>query len=183
MTKYRKDALSIPNILTYIRVVLIPLFVYLYLWRRAYVAAAVVVAVSGVTDMLDGFIARTYDMITELGKILDPVADKMTQAALILCLLSRYPLMWILIGIFVVKEGVMAIAGILSIREGRPRLKGAMWFGKVSTIVQFIVMTALFAFPDMPTAMANSLIVLCAPFMLLAFFLYMREYRRINRGQ
>lgn len=182
MTNYKKDALSIPNILSYVRIVLIPAFVYLYLWRRAYVAAAVVVAISGLTDMLDGFIARTCDMITELGKILDPVADKLTQAALIVCLLSHYELMWTLVGVFVVKEGVMAIAGLLSVREGRPRLKGAMWFGKVSTIVQFIVMTALFAFPAMPLKLANALILLCAPFMLLAFFLYMREYRRINRS-
>lgn len=147
----------------------------------AYGVAAVLVAVSGLTDIADGFIARKFHMITEWGKIVDPFADKLTQGALIACLLFRYSGMWLLVGIFLVKETAMFVAGVRSVRGGRSRLSGALWFGKASTVVQFVSMTALLAFPTMPEWLANVFILLCAAFMLLAFVLYMREYVRLDR--
>lgn len=144
--------------------------------------AAVTVAFSGFTDMADGMIARRFNMITEWGKIVDPIADKLTQAMLILCLLSRYAKMWILVVIFFVKELTMGLAGLFMLVKKEKKLSGAKWFGKVSTVVQFLSMTALFAF-DMPKAAVDVLILTTAIFMLMAFVLYMRAYIKLNREE
>ena len=86
MKKYtRKELLSIPNLMGYFRLLMIPVFVYLYLHAetdRGYYAAAAVMGISSITDMFDGLVARKFNMITEFGKFLDPFADKMTHGAL-----------------------------------------------------------------------------------------------------
>lgn len=174
MGNKRNGAFSPPNILSYIRIILIPAFVYLY-FHESYIAAASLVVLSGLTDTADGYIARKYSMITEWGKILDPIADKLTQCALILCLLSRYKSMWILVVLFAVKELTMAMAGLLALLIKKKKLSGAKWFGKASTVVQFIAMTVLFAF-SLPEKAVNIIILVCSCFMLLAFFMYIREY-------
>lgn len=179
MEKVKKEAFSIPNILSYLRILLIPAFVKRY-FEGEYASAALLVALSGLTDMADGFIARRFNMITDWGKILDPVADKLTQAALIVCLLSRYRDMWLLVAVFVVKELTMGLAGLFTLCKKKKKLSGAMWFGKVSTVVQFVAMTALFAFP-MPENAVDAIILTCAAFMTLAFVLYMRAYFLLNK--
>ncbi len=101
MTPKNKEIFSVPNIMSYFRILLIPVFVFVYLRadsQRDYAVAGVIVAVSGLTDFLDGFIARRFNMVTELGKALDPVADKLTQAAFALCLMLRIPQMGWLFG-------------------------------------------------------------------------------------
>ena len=112
----RKDVFSIPNIMGYFRILLIPIYVLLYYHAESvkeYYIAAVLVGISGITDMLDGKVARHFNMITELGKVLDPVADKLTLGAMILCLAFRYENMRWLVGLFIVKEGFMGIMGLL----------------------------------------------------------------------
>lgn len=92
--KLKRELFSEPNILTYFRIILIPVFVVFYVNSahniKCYIASVMVLIASGLTDMLDGKIARKYDQITELGKILDPVADKLSQCAILACLLMRY---------------------------------------------------------------------------------------------
>lgn len=180
MANRKNQLLSLPNILSYVRILLIPLIVYFYLFKENYTTAAIIVAVFGFTDLADGFIARKFNMITEFGKFIDPVADKLTQCTLILCLLSRYDIMWSLVIIFFVKETTMALAGLFSVCKNKKKLDGAKWFGKVSTVVQFCAMTALFAF-KMPLTVVIFLISLCSAFMLMAFFLYMKEYIELNK--
>ena len=135
----KKEIFSIPNMMGYFRILLIPVFCYLYITAESekdYMWAAFVVLISSLTDLFDGKIARRFNMITELGKALDPVADKLTHAALAVCLATRYPLMWLLIALMAVKEGYMGIMGILFFRKGK-MLDGAMWFGKVCTALLF----------------------------------------------
>ena len=86
-----KERFSIPNLMGYFRLLLIPVFCYLYLAKEAYHWAAGVVLLSSLTDLFDGMIARKFNMITNLGKALDPIADKLTHGALALCLAFRYP--------------------------------------------------------------------------------------------
>ena len=93
-----KERFSIPNLMGYFRLLLIPVFCYLYLAKEAYHWAAGVVLLSSLTDLFDGMIARKFNMITNLGKALDPIADKLTHGALALCLAFRYPQMWVLYG-------------------------------------------------------------------------------------
>ena len=79
----RDEAFSIPNMLSYFRLLLIPLFIVLYV-HEDFTEALITLAVSGLSDILDGRIARKYNMVTDLGKVLDPVADKLTQCAMML---------------------------------------------------------------------------------------------------
>lgn len=166
----RKEIFSIPNILGYFRILLIPVFMILYFrseTTKDYYCAAVVVGVSSLSDMFDGLIARKFNMITELGKFIDPFADKLTQGALIVCFLNRYDLMWLLLGIYVIKEGFMAAMGIVVLRRNGQKLDGAKWFGKVSTAMLYIVMFLLLILPGMSMTAANVLIIICAAAMLL----------------
>ena len=90
----KKEIFSIPNLMGYFRILMIPVFCYLYIGKQRYLAASAAVLLSSLTDLFDGKIARKFNMVTELGKLLDPVADKLTHGALALCLALRYPLMW-----------------------------------------------------------------------------------------
>ena len=111
--QHKKERFSIPNLMGYFRLLLIPVFCYLYLAKEAYHWAAGVVLLSSLTDLFDGMIARKFNMITNLGKALDPIADKLTHGALALCLAFRYPQMWVLFGLMVLKEGYMVVMGLL----------------------------------------------------------------------
>lgn len=174
----KKEVFSIPNILSFIRLLLIPLFAWVYLTAGSngeYIFAAVIVAVSGVTDFLDGTIARKCDMITELGKFLDPLADKLTQGTLFLCLAIRHPLMWLLFALWALKDGFMGIMGLVLLKKKHTKLDGANWYGKVCTAIVYVAVILLLFFPAQfaPQSLpANILILVCAGALLLSGILY-----------
>ena len=177
----RKELLSIPNLMGYFRILLIPLFSWMYCTADStgdYYAAAVVVGISGLTDMFDGKIARRFNMITELGKFIDPLADKLTQAALLICLAVRYPLMRAVLVLFVIKEGFMVVMGALLLPRGK-KLDGAMWFGKVCTAVLYAVLFLLLLLPGIGTAAADVLIAVCGVFLLFSFLMYVPVFQRM----
>ncbi len=184
--KTKKEIFSIPNILTYFRILLIPVFVVLYINSKEnlsfHIASIAVVALSGLTDMLDGKIARHCNMITELGKIIDPVADKLTQCAIMVCLAVRYPLLWTFIGALVIKEITMAVLGMVFLKKGR-KLKGAHWYGKVSTVVFYLVMITLLVVPPSkkPFKVSLVLILISGGFMIFSFIMYLTEYFNMAR--
>ena len=122
------QVLTIPNLLSVIRLALIPLIVWLYIGKQEYSAAVAVILISGATDIIDGFIARKFNMVSDLGKILDPVADKLTQATVILCLTVKYRWMRGLIVLFVVKEIIMAVLGYMAIQK-KDVVNSAKWYG------------------------------------------------------
>ena len=145
---FRKDqVLTIPNLLSVIRLALIPLIVWLYIGKQEYSAAVAVILISGATDIIDGFIARKFNMVSDLGKILDPVADKLTQATVILCLTVKYRWMRGLIVLFVVKEIIMAVLGYMAIQK-KDVVNSAKWYGKLNTVVLYLVMMCLILFPS-----------------------------------
>lgn len=184
MKNLKKEVLSIPNIMGYFRIILIPIFLYTYYnatSAKDYYIVAGIVCISGITDILDGYVARNFNMITELGKFIDPFADKLTQAALVFCLASRHKLMWYLVGLFILKEGFMAVMGIIMLRRGK-KLDGAKWFGKVCTAVLYVVMFILILLPSINDFIANNLIVLCGIFMLMSFILYIQVYYKMNKS-
>ena len=177
----KREIFSIPNLMGYFRILLIPLFSWMYCTADStgdYYAAAVVVGVSGLTDMFDGKIARRFHMITELGKFIDPLADKLTQAALLICLAVRYPLMRAVLVLFVIKEGCMVVMGALLLPRGK-KLDGAMWFGKVCTAVLYAVLFLLLLLPGIGTMAANVLIAVCGIFLLFSFLMYIPVFRRM----
>ncbi len=104
--------LTIPNLLSFFRIALIPVFVWSYCVKRDNTLTAILLLLSGATDIADGFIARTFHMVSDLGKVLDPIADKLTQATMLICLMTRFPLMMIPLIIMAVKELYMAISAI-----------------------------------------------------------------------
>ena len=99
-----KNCITIPNMLSVFRLILIPFFVYAYCVEQNFWKTAALLALSGISDTADGYIARRFNMVSDLGKIIDPVADKLTQAAMLLCLLTRYPLMLLPLLLLTFKE-------------------------------------------------------------------------------
>ncbi len=176
---FKKDQiLTIPNLLSALRIVMIPVIVWLYCVKKAYTPAVLVIALSGLTDILDGFIARKCNMISDFGKILDPVADKLTQAALVFCLIGRYKLMIPLIVLFAVKELGMATMGLVAVRK-KDSINGAKWYGKVNTVLLYIVMILLILFPGIPDTVANVMIICCMCMLVFSFVGYAIFYRKL----
>ena len=163
--------------MSYFRLLLIPIYLLLYFSaddESGYGYAAAVIAVSGLTDMLDGKIARHYNMITEWGKFIDPVADKLTLAAIALSMAFRYPLMGVMFGLYVVKELYMFCMGAYMLKRGF-RMDGAQWYGKVCTAVTYGAVFLLLVIPGMPKPVSDGLIGLCL-FVTLAAFVGMRGF-------
>jgi len=175
----REQIFTIPNALSLFRLILVILF-----WGISYrgylpnqqIWLVTILCISGITDFLDGKIARKYNMISEVGKILDPIADKATQGVLLIHLLERYELLQLVVIIFVVKEFCMLTMGSKVLGE-KQRNDGAQWYGKVNTTVFYVVMIVLTLFPNVPLYAANFMISMSACWMLYAFVRYMRFYR------
>lgn len=186
MTKkqLKKEVFSIPNILSMIRIVFIPVYAYLYLTAESmkdYYICTAIMGASMITDLFDGMIARKCNMITTLGKILDPIADKLTQVVVLICLATRFkPLFWVL-GVFLAKEGFMAVMGIVTLRKGR-MLNGALMAGKVCTAVLFMSMGLLMLMPYMSNEGAIIIAVIDIFAMFISFWFYLSTYMGGKHG-
>lgn len=184
----KKEALNIPNILCYLRILIIPVFVYYLLEasperRNYYYLSAFFILLSGLTDMLDGYIARRFNMITDIGKLLDPIADKLTQLAMVLCLLLKFEGMIPLVCIFLAKEAFMAVACVVVFKRNRKKLDGAKWFGKVCTAVFYGAVFLVIAMPSMSQAWVLVLVSATIATMLLSFVMYSREFYRMTKSE
>ena len=178
MLNWKKEIFTIPNLLSLFRLILIPVYVSIYLSADEpsdYFLAAAILAVSCLTDMIDGKIARHFNMISTVGKILDPFADKLTQFSLILCLVSEYPILWYLVGLFFVKEIFQLVAGAINLKRGK-MLKGALMSGKVSTTVLFLSLIAMVMFPHLPKTAVTIITAIDGIFLLIAFVDYAVAY-------
>lgn len=176
--KWKKDIMTIPNLLSLFRLALIPVYVVIYLnakekWQ--YITAGAILAVSCLTDMVDGKIARRFGMISTVGKVLDPVADKATQFALTLCLSMRYPVLRPVLGLFVIKEGFQLVAGVLAFRNGK-MLPGALMAGKICTTVLFVSLIFLVLFPGLPHTTVTVTAAVDTVFMIVSFVSYIFAY-------
>lgn len=136
---------TIPNWLCFIRIALIPVFTALFV-KEQYIAAFITMIVAALTDVFDGKIARKFNMVSNLGKILDPIADKLSQIAIVIILLVKFwdgPLKYILF-LFIFKELLMIIgAGILMSKGMRP-VAAEVW-GKLATVVFYTFMITIIA--------------------------------------
>ncbi len=178
---WKKEIWTIPNLLSLFRLVLIPVYVVIYLNARNnydYYIAAGILAVSCLTDLIDGKIARHFNMISKVGKILDPVADKLTQFSLILCLSMKYPILVYLIVLFVIKESFQLIAGGISIIKKNKMLKGALLTGKICTTILFLSLILMVMLPDLPESVIFYIFVTDIAFMLVSFVDYLITYSK-----
>ena len=175
---WKKELLTIPNWLSLFRLLLIPVYVVIYLNASEptdYFIAGGILAVSCLTDAIDGKIARHFNMISTVGKILDPLADKATQFTLIVCLAINNPILWVLICLFVIKESFQLIAGLFTLRKGK-MLKGALLSGKISTAVLFISLIIMVLMPDLDMTVVYAITALDCIVLLVSFFSYARVY-------
>jgi len=180
-SRYQHRILTIPNVLSLLRIFMIPLFIWLYLGKNDCVGTAVVLILSGVTDALDGFIARRFHMISDVGKALDPVADKLTQIAMLFCLVTRFPLVLLPLVILVVKEVTDGVMGLMILKKSG-EVHSADWHGKVTTALVYAVMILHVLWSEIPKAVSVTLLLLCTGMLLFSFVLYFIRNTRLIRG-
>lgn len=184
-----KGCFTIPNLLTLIRILLVPVFAVLF-YNGEFLCAVFVLAVSGISDFLDGKIARRFNQVSALGKLLDPVADKLTQITLAILLYITFhsaqnetlkAFSWVFL-VFIVKEAVMVVGGAVMLAFGiRPG--AAEIYGKVATFAFYAVMLIIICFgPEvgafravftLPDVVMMVLVVISAILTLVAFASYM----------
>ncbi len=177
----KEDIWTIPNIISMLRIALIPFIIWLYCGAKNYTAAMILIIISGLSDIVDGKIARKFNMVSNFGKFLDPVADKMTQGTLIICLITRYKWMIALIIFFILKEAIMFLAGYI-VFKSTDSVNSAKWHGKLSTVVLYAVMFVLLLFTDIPELYANILILVCAAVMAMSLWMYLDFYYKLVKS-
>lgn len=178
----KNEIFTVPNILVYIRIILIPVFAVLYInakTTRDYYVALGVMAIAFLTDFFDGKIARAFNCVTELGKTIDPIADKLYQFSVALCLMMKYPLAVSLAIILFVKEMSMGVMGLVLINKGG-KIFGARWYGKVCTAIIDISLLLLLVFPvfeiNVSSAVTSTIIYVCDAVLIVVSVVYTRLF-------
>jgi len=175
---------NIPNILTAIRFVFVPFFAY-YLYNEQYTVAVVLFLLAGITDVLDGLIARKFNMITSWGKLADPLADKMMQltALTILTMQEIIPLPVLII--VVAKESFMVVGSILIYKKVNFVVQ-ADWYGKFATVVFFLAIVLTIAIRSgrfinpYTDVVVNIAVIIAVVSTLFAFFMYTIQFRKLT---
>ncbi len=184
-----KGCWTIPNLLSLLRIVIVPVFAYFYLNDQVGLAV-LMLALSGLSDFLDGKIARKFNQISALGKVLDPVADKLTQITLAVLLFLSFrnasdemlkAFSWVFL-VFILKEAVMVVGGfIMLLFNIRP--VAAEFYGKLATMAFYTIMLLVVAFgPEigffretvqLPPIVMMILVIVSAILTIVAFLSYM----------
>ena len=175
----------IPNILSAFRIMLVPVFIYLFFVcyeDRIYVPLCVFL-LAGLTDIADGYLARRNNWITNLGKLLDPLADKLMQCSVLVCFAIKNAAMWCLAGMFIVKELFMICGAIVVLKKIKVTVK-SHWYGKITTTFFYAIVLLVFVFGifDINMGEKNAL-MLFTPALALALFsmvMYIIDTLRIN---
>lgn len=163
-----RKLITIPNVISFFRILLIPLFAIVYFkdeFANNYFWAFVIVLISGMSDVADGLIARKFNMVSDLGKVLDPVADKLTQAVVLLCLVIKHLVLLPTFVVLFVKELLTLFAAILILTNGSKPIS-SRWFGKLSTVVIFITMAYaiivdIYSLSQIPLYFLNAASIIC----------------------
>lgn len=178
---------TIPNILSVIRVLMIPVIAVLYFSEglaNHYWYAAGVIVLSGLTDIADGFIARHFDMCSELGKILDPLADKLTQATVIVCLCINHRNLIFLAVILFAKELIMLCGALVLKKKEGVKTPAAKWWGKMSTAIIYVTIFAVVIsdiFPAIPDMVIGTLVLIATLSVAFSFAgYYFKIYKQLR---
>lgn len=165
------DIITIPNILSFIRILLIPVMIWLYIVHGKYLWTAFVLVISALTDITDGFIARRFNTVSDLGKALDPIADKLTQIFMMICLISRFRLLCVPAILLALKEIVTGAMGLAVINK-TGFVPYAKWYGKLTTVVLYATIFLHTVWFDIPALYSDISVTACVIVMLLSFTLY-----------
>ncbi len=170
--------MTVPNILSIFRLILVPVFAVVFFqpFPHAHRWAALVYLVAFVTDIADGWIARHFNQITRLGRILDPLADKLMTFTVIVCITvdGIIPL-WMVI-VFFCKELTMTIGGSIMYHKIHDVIP-SNWLGKLSTGVFFLVCVVLVLFPELPRQWSSGLMAGALALTLAALASYVVQFR------
>ena len=141
MSKIKSWCKHIPNALTIVRFILIP-FIIVYIAQDKYIEAFIFLTISGLTDVLDGVIARKFNFITNFGKLIDPLADKTTQVSILVTLTLKDIIpIWILVIVFIKEFAMISGASFL---YGKELVVSSRWYGKLSTVLFYLAIVASF---------------------------------------
>ncbi|MBQ7936538.1 MAG: CDP-diacylglycerol--glycerol-3-phosphate 3-phosphatidyltransferase [Clostridia bacterium] len=177
--------MNIPNFLTILRLFMVPAFIVSYSYNEEgrYWAAAIFV-LAALTDVLDGYLARKWNQITDFGKLADPVADKMMQLSALACLcISGRIRFWIIL-IFAMKE-LLLILGSLRLLNIRKYVVYSKWSGKIATVLLFVAIIVIMVTDEqiLPATYATLLMVVCLIATAVAFFDYVSMYFKIKNAR
>ena len=186
MIKNREEAIfTIPNIMSVIRIILIIPFIYFYFQSR-YILSTILLIASGLTDAVEGFIARKFIMISNLGKILDPLADKITQIAVVVCLTIKHAILLPLLIVFGIKELFMLLGATHLLKSGK-RPAEAKWWGKIRTVIVYAMLILMLLSDIFPTFFPEWAIitgmVVTGITVLFALFNYFLIFLDIQNGK
>ncbi len=170
----RDQILTIPNILSFFRLALIPLIVWLYVFKESPAWTAFVILFSGFTDIVDGFIARRFNMTSDFGKAIDPLADKLTQLAVLCCLVTDFYLILLPVIVMIIKEvGAFVLRFILF--KKTERVDSAKWHGKLNTLLlhSIILLHVIWGiWGGIPYEISTVSILICTSMMIFSCVLY-----------
>ncbi|HIY28970.1 MAG TPA: CDP-alcohol phosphatidyltransferase family protein [Firmicutes bacterium] len=182
--KNRNQNWTIPNLLSVLRILVIGPFAYFFLNDQLLWAVAML-AFSGLSDLFDGLIARKFNQVTELGKMLDPVADKLTQATIAVCLAVKHPILIPILLVFVFKELGMLVGGCILLKK-KKRPCAAKWYGKAATFsfyisaVVIVVMEGVFHLYTTTTVVISYVLLgITAVFMIYAMVRYFQIFLQL----
>jgi len=171
-SKLTKDQiLTIPNILSFFRIALIPVIVWLYVFVDSRALTTLAILISGATDIIDGFIARKFNMTSDFGKAIDPLADKLTQLAVLCCLFLDFPLIALPMVIMLIKEVSSFVLRFILFKKTE-RVDSAKWHGKVNTVLLHAIILLHVIWEGIPADVSNACILLSTAMMLLSCVLY-----------
>lgn len=169
--KYLNKVITIPNILSLFRVLLIPLIIWMYCYANNYLCTLIVIVVSGLTDVIDGFIARRFNMISNVGKIFDPLADKLTQITIINCLITTYKYMIIPLLVLIVKDLFVAILSFIVVKK-TGIVTGAKWYGKLCTVILFLMSIVHMIWFNIPLFVSWVIVIISSVMIITSGLLY-----------
>lgn len=183
LTKENKEVylLNLPNTLTVIRFFLIPLFIFVFFshLKFNYIIAIVIFLLSGITDILDGYIARKYNMVTKFGKLFDPFADKLMIIGVLWCLETKKFIPSIILYIVLLKELVMIVGSLFLYRRINLVVSSNI-YGKISTFLFYVAIILLL----LKIRISLYFLIVAVIFALFALIVYsvkyISEYRRIK---
>ncbi len=179
-----KNIFTIPNIISLFRLALIPVFVVLYFSEHYDFWAVIVIALSALSDVADGFIARHFNMVSDLGKILDPIADKLTQAVLLMSLSIRHFEIFPMFAVLFIKELLTLFVAAYLLTHGTKPIS-SKWFGKLSTAVIFLTMfyTLIIDLVAAPQTVLYILIGASIVCMIISMLGYFRIFSKDVKGE
>lgn len=185
MDRFKGQIFKIPNLITLFRILIIIPYIIFFLHDN-YIGAVLMLLLSGLSDLLDGIVARKFNQITELGKVLDPVADKLTLLAVVISLGFKFPEIIPLAIIFFLKDFTMIIGGLFLIKKNLEPIS-AKWYGKIATAVFYtcsVVIVCLKAVFNISSPQINIVLLsITALFMTFALYKYSIVFFKMLNGE